>query len=77
MTHRDVMQATGRPSRPQIGALLARWVHRLERLVEPTNFTAGGVAVWVGLHQLQPGRSFGASGSYPSSIAHTAVNTAW
>jgi hypothetical protein len=42
----------GPPSGPQIAALLTRWVHRQERLVQPTNLTAPGVAVWVGLHQL-------------------------
>jgi hypothetical protein len=54
--HGDVMQATGRASRSQLGALRARRVHRLERLVEPTNLTAGGIALWVGLHQ-QPARA--------------------
>jgi hypothetical protein len=42
----------GPPSGPQIAALSTRWVHRQERLVQPTNRAARGVAVRVGLHQL-------------------------
>lgn len=56
MIRRDVVQVTRRPSRPQIGALLARRVHRLEVLVEPSNLATGGVAVRAGLHQ-QPART--------------------
>ena len=44
-------RSAGPASCPQIGTLMARWVHRLERLVEPTHHTAGGMAVWLGLHQ--------------------------